>query len=117
MCVWVTSATFAAVYSTWCTRLDSLFVPMCAFMPKYHWLPFFVWCIPGLRFPLLFLFLIELGAAMIAGSTIVPTFRYWPLRAKCVSPAPRSCVSSSRRKLRIVVSSGMLASPPKCGCG
>src|SRR2546430_10318129 len=23
--------------------------PKCAFIPKYHWLPFFVWCISGSR--------------------------------------------------------------------
>jgi hypothetical protein len=36
---------------------------MYAFMPKYHWLPFFVWCISGSRSPLLFF--VELGAAMM----------------------------------------------------
>src|SRR3954465_6317950 len=39
-------------------------------MPKYHWLPFFVWCISGSRCPVLFL--VELGAAMIVASTIIP---------------------------------------------
>jgi hypothetical protein len=46
---------------------------MCAFMPKCHWLPFFVWCISGSRSPVLFL--VELGAAMSVASTTVPVFK------------------------------------------
>jgi hypothetical protein len=33
---------------------------MCAFSPKYHWLPFLVWCISGSRLPLAFF--VEEGA-------------------------------------------------------
>jgi hypothetical protein len=43
---------------------------ICAFMPKHHWLPFFVWCISGSRAFLAFL--VEDGALMIVASTIVP---------------------------------------------
>jgi hypothetical protein len=34
--------------------------PMCAFSPKYHCLPFLVWCISGSRLPLAFF--VEEGA-------------------------------------------------------
>ena len=34
--------TFAAAHSTWWTRPESSSTPMCAFIPKCHWLPFFV---------------------------------------------------------------------------
>ena len=55
----VTSLTLAAVPTTVCTSPESASTPMCAFMPKCHWLPFLVWCISGSRSPLLFL--VELG--------------------------------------------------------
>jgi len=43
------------------TRLPSFAsTPICAFRPKYHWSPFFVWCISGSRSPLAFL--VEEGA-------------------------------------------------------
>ena len=44
---------------------------MCAFMPKYHWLPFLVWCMSGSRLPSRFF--VELGAAMMVASTSVPS--------------------------------------------
>jgi hypothetical protein len=66
----VTSLTLAAVPTTVCTKPESASTPMCAFMPKCHWLPFLVWCISGSRSPLLFL--VELGAAISVASTTVP---------------------------------------------
>jgi len=35
---------------------------MCAFIPKYPWLPFFVWCISASRWPLPFF--VEPGTAI-----------------------------------------------------
>ena len=36
--------------SSWvCTSLLARSAPMCAYIPKYHWLPFLVWCISGSR--------------------------------------------------------------------
>ena len=40
-CSWVTLLTLAAVPMAVCTKPDSASTPMCAFMPKCHWLPFF----------------------------------------------------------------------------
>src|ERR1039458_1476051 len=59
------SATLAAVTTTVCTSWLSRSAPMCAFIPKYHWLPLRVWCISGSRF--FSLFLVEGGAAISAG--------------------------------------------------
>ena len=59
------SATFAAVPVTLCTSPDCTSTPMCAFIPKYHWLPFLVWCISGSRS--LLAFLVEEGAAFDGG--------------------------------------------------
>ncbi len=83
---------------------------MCAFIPKCHWLPFLVWCISGSRSPSAFL--VELGAAMIVASTMLPRLSSRPLRARCAFTRLRisgaSSFSSSRcRKFRIVVSSGI----------
>src|SRR5438105_7052168 len=50
-------------------------------MPKYHWLPFLVWCISGSR--ALSAFLVEDGALMIVASTIVPVATFSPFAAKC----------------------------------
>jgi hypothetical protein len=47
-------------------------IPMCAFSPKFHWLPFLVWCISGSRSPLAFL--VDEGAWMMLASTIVPVW-------------------------------------------
>src|SRR5215472_3003335 len=71
--------------------------PKCAFIPKYHWLPFFVWCIAGSR--ALSAFLVEDGALMIVASTIVPVATFSPFAAKCCctssnSGRPRLCSSS-----------------------
>src|SRR4029077_8346410 len=81
----------------------------CAFIPKYHWLPFLVWCISGSRF--CSRFLVELGACMIVASTIVPVVIRTPLPSRYrftvsnISP-PSPCSSSKWRNLQIVVSSG-----------
>jgi hypothetical protein len=82
---------------------------MCAFMPKYHWLPFFVWCISGSRSPLAFL--VELGAAISVASTTVPARSIKPL-LRSVSLIEASicaaslCLSNRWRNRRIVLSSG-----------
>src|SRR3954471_13751233 len=47
--VCVTSASLAAVPTTVCTRPEATSTPIWAFIPKCHWLPFFVWCISGSR--------------------------------------------------------------------
>src|SRR5207253_9860815 len=83
--------------------------PICAFIPKCHWLPFLVWCISGSR--ALLLFLVEDGAAMIVASTIVP-WRISRPRSSSIADTSannawlNSCRSSQWRKFRIVVSSG-----------
>ena len=81
-------------------------------MPKHHWFPFFVWCISGSLSP--FLLLVELGAAIKVASMIVPCFMAMPLALRCLFTVskiclPRSCFSNRWRKLRIVVSSGILS--------
>ena len=43
------SATFAAVTTAVWMILVLLSTPTCAFIPKYHCLPFLVWCISGSR--------------------------------------------------------------------
>jgi hypothetical protein len=50
----VRSCTFAAVTTTEWINPEALSTPAWTFMPKYHWLPFLVWCISGSRFPSLF---------------------------------------------------------------
>src|SRR5436309_10828808 len=86
----------------------------CAFMPKYHWFPFFVWCISGSR--AFSAFLVEDGALMIVASTIVPVATFSPFAARCRCTSsnscwPRSCVSSRWRKRHTVVSSGTGSRP------
>ena len=49
---------------------------MCAFMPKYHWLPFLLECISGSRD--LSLFLVKVGAAVNVASTTVPALSSKP---------------------------------------
>src|SRR5436190_223967 len=61
-------------------------------------------------------FLVELGAAMIVASTMVPPATFRPREARCSftrsnSGLPRSWRSSRWRKLRIVVSSGTGSRP------
>src|SRR6202007_2856624 len=92
----VLSATLAGVAATAWISLLRLSTPRCAFIPKYHWLPFFVWCISGSR--ALSAFLVEDGALMIVASTIVPAGTFIPLATKCRCTSsnigrPRSCGS------------------------
>ena len=87
---------------------------MCAFMPKYQSLPFFVDDISGSRAPALFF--VEDGASMIVASTSVPERSVIPLSARCAFTSAKiasvsPCRSSRWRKFRIVVSSGMRSSP------
>ena len=43
------SGALAGVTETVCTAPLFTSAPTCTFIPKYHWLPFFVWCISGSR--------------------------------------------------------------------
>lgn len=83
-------------------------------MPKCHWLPFLVELISGSRSP--FSFLVELGAAMMVASTIVPLESRNPaLSNKSTTPAksrsPSLFRSSRWRKFSNVVASGMGSLP------
>jgi transposase len=60
----------AGVAATAWISFDRLSTPKCAFMPKYHRLPFLVWGISESR--ALSAFLVEKGALMMVASTIVP---------------------------------------------
>src|ERR1044071_3068878 len=103
------SASLAAVPTTVCTSPEATSTPICAFMPKCHWLPFLAWCISGSR--ALFLFFVEGGAAMIVASTIVP-WRINRPRSSSIAPISsnstrvKSCSSSQWRKFSTVVASG-----------
>ena len=103
------SASLAAVPITVCTTPEATSTPICAFIPKCHWLPFLVWCISGSR--ALLLFLVEGGAAMIVASTMVP-WRINRPRSSSIAPTSsnsarvRSCSSSQWRKFSTVVASG-----------
>lgn len=99
---------------TECTMPDFESTPMCAFIPKFHWLPFRVWCISGSRFPLAFL--VDEGAWIMVASIMVPVAmrmlrpsRY-RFTVSSIAP-PRSCFSSRCRNCRMVVSSGAGACP------
>jgi hypothetical protein len=52
-----------------------------AFMPKYNWLPFLVWCMSGSW--ALSAFLVEDGALMIVASTMVPVETFNPSASRC----------------------------------
>src|ERR1700760_1045742 len=87
----------AGVATTAWISLVRLSPPKCAFIPKYHWFPFFVWCISGSR--ALSAFLVEDGASMIVASTLVPVDTFSPFAVKCRCTSsnscwPRSCSSS-----------------------
>ena len=43
------SEALAGVTETVCASPELTSAPTWIFMPKYHWLPFFVWCISGSR--------------------------------------------------------------------
>src|SRR4051794_31595931 len=77
------SASLAAVPTTVCTTPEATSTPICAFIPKCHWLPFLVWCISGSR--ALLLFFVEGGAAMMVASTIVP-WRISNPRSSSIAP-------------------------------
>src|SRR3954465_8159194 len=102
----------AAVPTTVCTTPEATSTPICAFIPKCHWLPFLVWCISGSR--ALLLFFVEGGAAMRVASTIVP-WRISNPRSSSIAPTSsnsarvRSCCSSQWRKFSTVVASGTVA--------
>src|SRR5271168_4948554 len=66
------SATLAALAATEWTWPCFASTPMCAFRPKYHCLPFLVWCISGSRSPLAFL--VDEGACRMVASTIGASF-------------------------------------------
>ena len=53
---------------------------MCAFIPKCHSFPFFVWCISGSR--CFALFFVDVGAAMSVASHNRPLSELQPLRCK-----------------------------------
>src|SRR5437016_8685617 len=63
-----------------------LSTPTCAFIPKYHCLPFFVWCISGSR--CCSRFLVEVGACRMVASTIVPVVIRTPCACKCRFTCP-----------------------------
>src|SRR6202521_4742086 len=61
------SATLAAVATAVWMIFVLLSTPTCAFIPKYHCLPFLVWCISGSR--RCSRFLVEVGACKMVAST------------------------------------------------
>src|SRR5882672_8091951 len=91
-----------------------LSTPTCAFIPKYHWLPFLVWCISGSR--CCCWFLVEVGACRMVASTMVPVVIRTPWACRCRFTVPRICspnwcASSKCRNLHTVVSSGTGSQP------
>src|SRR2546425_8159850 len=64
-----------------------LSTPTCAFIPKYHCLPFFVWCISGSR--CCSRFLVEVGACRMVASTMVPGRDPHPLRLQVQVHCPQ----------------------------
>jgi hypothetical protein len=100
-----------------------LSTPTCVFIPKYHGLPFFVWCISGSRF--CSRFLVEVGACRMVASTIVPVVIRTPLGLQVQVHRPQDlfppwCSSSKCRNLHTVVSpvrSGLTVIRCKCGFG
>src|SRR5207302_1755473 len=108
------SATLAAVATAVWMIFVLLSTPTCAFIPKYHCLPFFVWCISGSR--CCSRFLVEVGACRMAASTIVPVVIRTPCACKCRFTCPKICspswcASSKCRNLHTVVSSGTGSQP------
>src|SRR2546421_11153269 len=77
------SATAALVALTVCT-IPRLSAPMCSFIPKCQFLPLRVCFISGSRVALAFL--VELGAAMMVASTMVPARS----NSRCSSSSHRS---------------------------
>lgn len=100
------SATFAAVTTTVCTSLLSPSAPGCAFIPKYHGLPFLVWGLAGSR--CLAWCLVEGGAAMSVASTSVPARSSRPRAAKA---RRTNCWRQQTRSMRSRPMGGRLRSP------
>ena len=67
--------------------------PTCAFMPKYHWFPFFDDDISGSRFCCLFL--VDGEAAISVASTIVPTRSISPFASRCSPTAAKDRLRQS----------------------
>src|SRR5437870_13789013 len=86
------SATLAAVATAVWMIFVLLSTPTCAFIPKYHCLPFFVWCISGSR--CCSRFLVEVGACRMVASTIVPVVIRTPCACRCRFTCPRICSPS-----------------------
>src|SRR6202163_1994910 len=109
----VMSATLAAVaLSVW--TIPRLSAPMCSFIPKCQLRPLRVCFISGSRLALAFL--VELGAAMMVASTMVPERRSSRRSSNRSATASKMawvspCCSSRWRKRRIVLSSGTTSSP------
>src|SRR6202045_221400 len=107
------SATLASVALTVWT-IPRLSAPMCSFIPKCQLRPLRVCFISGSRLALAFL--VELGAAMMVASTMVPersSSRRSSNRSATASKMAwvSPCCSSRWRKRRIVLSSGTTSSP------
>src|SRR5207253_5211329 len=81
------SATLAAVATAVWMIFVLLSTPTCAFIPKYHCLPFFVWCISGSR--CCSRFLVEVGACRMVASTIVPVVIRTPCACRCRFTCPQ----------------------------
>ena len=67
--------------------------PMCAFMPKYHWLPFFDDVISGSRLPAAFF--VDGEAAISVASTIVPPRSISPRASRCDATAANTAFVKS----------------------
>ena len=120
-----TSCTLPEVPRTVCTKPDFASAPIWAFIPKYHWLPFWLECNSGSH--ALSLFLVEVGAAIRVASTTVPVVNSKP---RCVSRSLTTaricsdslCFSRRWRNPRMVLSSGRRANSSswqthgKAGC-
>ena len=65
-------------------------MPMCSFIPKSQFLPFLVCFVSGSRVAVAFL--VELGAAMMVASTIVPERSK---KTACFEQAADRCAASS----------------------
>src|SRR5271166_2251677 len=87
LAITLASCTLPVVTPAVCTSPLSASTPMCAFIPKYHWFPFFDELISGSRF--CSLFFVEGEAAISVASTIVPPRRSSPFAARCSATAAK----------------------------
>jgi hypothetical protein len=108
------SCTLPVVTPAVCTSPLLTSTPMCAFMPKYHWLPFFDERISGSRFcaP----FFVDGDAAISVASTMVPPRSSAPRASRSSETAANTAFVNSWRskrcwKFKMVVSSGMASRP------